>query len=196
MIPLGVLPQSATADVSPDTLALLDAFGQRSYLNAKREADARAVVGYTVPLGAIQKIRGQWAPRKSERLSGTLHRYTWQVANGFSSGEVINDLVDELSSDVRFELIFTCEARACGSSVQWANRVFEERLLYGREVSQRYFVYKVVEATDSVSAQEDESVLARPERSGESVGRLLLYASARSTNRQYLHGEFLQETAE
>lgn len=218
-------PVSVAADPSLAPLAVLSNFGERAYLAATNQAETRAVNAYTVPLGAIQKVRGQWAPRKSERLSGTLYRYTWQVANGFSSEEVVNDLVEELADDARFELIYSCEARACGSSVQWANRIFEERLLYGREVSQRYFVYRVIDVAEGGASVPNSSAVVTPlnngdqersvenrgptaERSpdsvsddsasqvaGKSVGRLLLYASARSSNRQYLHGEFLEQTS-
>ncbi|MEM6544654.1 MAG: hypothetical protein AAF680_07105, partial [Pseudomonadota bacterium] len=109
--------------------------------------------------------------------------------------------------------------------VQWANRIFEERLLYGREVSQRYFVYRVIDVAEGGASVPNSSAVATPlnngdqERSvenrgptaesspdsvsddsasqvaGKSVGRLLLYASARSSNRQYLHGEFLEQTS-
>jgi len=70
------------------------------------------------------------------------------------------------------ELMFQCEARACGPSVQWANRMFQQRVLYGTESSQRYRVY----------------ALAQP---GEQVQRMLIYASARTAERQYLHIEVL-----
>jgi hypothetical protein len=84
----------------------------------------------------------------------------------------VAELGRSLDKDPRAELIFQCEARACGSSVQWANRIFNERLLYGTEESQRYRVYAVI--------------------AGDVSYRLLIYGSARSSDRQYLHAELLE----
>lgn len=132
----------------------------------------KKVRDYLVPLGAIEKIRGVWSPRESERHSGILRRFNWRVLDGYRSEELVAELGRRLDEDPRAELIFKCEARACGSSVQWANRIFNERLLYGTEESQRYRVYAV-------------SV-------GDSQYRMLIYGSARSSDRQYLHAEILE----
>ena len=96
-------------------------------------------------------------------------RYTWQIVDGFSSNEVLEELEAELQDS---ELLFSCEGRSCGQGVQWANRVFRERVLYGRDDLQRYRVYG----------------------SGEQEGgryRVLLFSSSRTADRQYLHAEFL-----
>ncbi|MEM1143800.1 MAG: DUF4892 domain-containing protein [Pseudomonadota bacterium] len=193
---------SASGVAQPSSaLDYLEGLNQLPYLEVSQEGTRRSVARYMVPLGAIQKVRGSWSPRESERLSGTLHRYTWRVLDGFNSQEVIADLVATLGSDDRYELLFSCEARACGSSVQWANRVFEERLLYGREVSQRYFVYRVSESAGPSTPVDTGSSVAPASNqgaSGQGTGmiekRLLLYASARSANRQYLHGEYLESS--
>jgi hypothetical protein len=55
--------------------------------------------------------------------------------------------------------------------VQWANRVFRQRVLYGREDLQRYRVYALEEA----GAQY----------------RLVVYSAARTADRQYLHVDLL-----
>jgi hypothetical protein len=132
----------------------------------------KKVRDYLIPLGAIEKIRGVWSPRESERHSGILRRFNWRVVDGYRSEELEAELAGLLDKDPRAELIFSCEARACGSSVQWANRIFNERLLYGTEESQRYRVYAVTV--------------------GETQYRMLIYASARSSDRQYLHAELLE----
>ena len=69
------------------------------------------------------------------------------------------------------QLLFSCEGRSCGQGVQWANRVFGERVLYGRDDLQRYRVY--------APAEGDEY-------------RLVLFSSARTADRQYLHAELLE----
>jgi len=63
--------------------------------------------------------------------------------------------------------------RACGQGVQWANRVFHQPVLYGREELQRYRVYAI---------------------GADPLNLLVIYASARTADRQYLHAETLRTT--
>ena len=133
------------------------------------QSDA-AVVDHEIGLGAMQKVRGTWRFKTSERQTGRLIRYTWQITDGFTSSEVLAEIEAQVSAA---ELLFSCEGRSCGQGVQWANRVFGERVLYGRDDLQRYRVYGPVE--------------------GEGY-RLILFASARTADRQYLHAELLQIT--
>lgn len=129
---------------------------------------------FLVPLGAIQKVRGVWAPDDSERVTGERVAYTWRVQEGFRAEEFVLALDARLEEDAGASAMFTCEARACGSSVQWANRIFQERMLYGRQESQRYRAWRI-------------------ERGG-SEYRLLVYGSARTTDRQYLRAELIALT--
>ena len=129
------------------------------------------VLDYDVGLGAMQKISGAWKFKRSERFDGKLTGYTWQLTDGFTSLEVIDGLlaqVDELETQA---LMFGCDGRACGNGVQWANRVFHQPVLYGREDMQRYRVFSIGESPRYL---------------------LLIYAAARTADRQYLHTELLQ----
>jgi hypothetical protein len=125
---------------------------------------------HEIGLGAIRKIRGAWQFKNSERRSGVLGRQTWQIIDGFDSAEVLLKLETELAASGGGELLFACDGRSCGQGVQWANRVFGERILYGREDLQRYRVYAL---------------------GGSSQDRVILYSSARTADRQYLHLESL-----
>lgn len=129
------------------------------------------VLDYEVGLGAIQKLSGDWDFKRSERFDGLLTRYTWRIDKGFTSFELMNELrakVDELGTEA---LIFGCDGRACGNGVEWANRAFQQPFLYGRADMQRYRVYSIGESPRYL---------------------LLIYASARTSDRQYLHTELLQ----
>ena len=131
------------------------------------------VIDYEIGLGAMQKVRGAWRFKDSERLSGELTRYTWQIVDGFSSQEVMTELEQAIGAEEGAELLFQCAGRACGHGAQWANRVFRQRVLYGRDDLQRYRVYGVNEGGES---------------------RLVIYSSARTADRQYLHVELLQQS--
>lgn len=131
---------------------------------------------YEVPLGALKKVRGVWGFKDSERLSGRLQRYTWQIVDGFSSLEILEELEAQVVAQPGSTLLFGCEGRACGQAAQWANRVFRQRVLYGREDLQQYRIYSL-----GASAEY----------------RLMIYSSARTADRQYLHVDLLRiEAAE
>ena len=175
-----------------------DGLAGRSYLELTEDADTESVTEYLVPLGAMQKIRGVWAPRASDRFTGERTRYTWRVSDGFSSSEVAAEISEHLANSGA-TIAFACEARACGSSVQWANRIFGERLLYGTEKSQEYRVFEIsgdagadVPAVQTLDQDQDQdqaesgSTAADPGKT-----TILLYASARTNERQYLRLEIL-----
>lgn len=131
------------------------------------------VLDYEIGLGAIQKTGGAWKFKHSERFSGTLTAYTWQIIDGFTSQEVMDGLVGKVDLSEGAQLLFSCEGRACGRGVQWANRVFHQPVLYGREDMQRYRAYSI---------------------GGSPRNLLLIYASARTADRQYLHAQVLEIT--
>lgn len=135
---------------------------------ARSNKDVR---GYEIGLGAMEKVGGQWKFKDSDRSSGVLHRQTWQLIDGFTSLEVMEELIATLEADEQQQLLFSCDGRRCGQAVQWANRVFKERILYGREEMQRYRVYS----------------LGTPAQY-----RVLLFSAARTADRQYLHMEVLE----
>ncbi len=124
-----------------------------------------------VGLGALQKVRSTWQFKDSERVTGEMLRNTWQLASGFSSAELFEELSQKAEQLAGSELLFACSGRACGHGSQWANRVFGQRILYGRDDQQRYSIYRV---------EEDERY------------RLLMYSSVRSTSRQYLHIDLIR----
>ena len=131
----------------------------------------KEVIDHEVGLGAINKVSGAWRFKRSERVSGVLSAYTWQIVDGFTSLEVMDELVTKVVESGTSELLFACAGRACGQGVQWANRVFHQRILYGREQFQRYSVYRL---------------------QSEAEYRLIIYSSSRSADRQYLHVELLK----
>ena len=137
------------------------------------ELDEADVLDYEVGLGAMQKVVGAWRFKHSKRYSGKLTGYTWQVIDGFTSIEVLDELQGQLGELASAELLFECDGRSCGKGVQWANRVFHQPLLYGREDLQRYRVYSLASNPPSM---------------------LVVYAASRTADRQYLHAELLEIT--
>ncbi|MCB1846793.1 MAG: DUF4892 domain-containing protein [Halieaceae bacterium] len=161
----------AQAETAAELLQQLNEFPHAKALDFS-ESEVR---DYEVGLGAMRKVGGAWTFKRSERLDGLLTRYTWQIVDGYTSLEVLDELEATIAERTRGELLFACDGRACGPGVQWANRVFQQRLLYGREELQRYRVY----------AMGDEP-----------FDLLLVYSGSRTADRQYLHAELLQVTGD
>jgi hypothetical protein len=167
LLVLVLIGASAQATTPLQLLLELDDFPHATQI----EFSERDVLDYDVGLGAIQKIGGAWKFKRSERFNGNLTGYTWQIVDGFTSLEVMDALLTQVEALETAELMFSCDGRACGNGVQWANRVFHQPVLYGQESLQRYRVYAIGEAPRNL---------------------LLVYAAARTADRQYLHAELLQ----
>ena len=143
-----------------------------SYPHAKSIARKVEIVrDHEIALSAMQKSSGDWIFRNSERLDGELSRETWQIIDGFTAREVLVRLEAQLDG-AGAEFLFACDYRACGPGAQWASRVFNQRVLYGRADEQRYRVYAVNSAAGEF--------------------RVVLYTGARTSDLQYLHVDVLQ----
>lgn len=171
---------SAAPTLAQQPMALLQQLDD--YPHAKTiEFSESEVVDYEIGLGPIEKLRGSWRFKRSERKSGLLTRYTWQITDGFTSIELMDELLAKVESLSGSELLYSCDGRTCGQGAQWANWVFGQRILYGREEFQRYRVFQLAGA--SAGAEETAA---------DAQYRLLIYSAARSAERQYLHVELLQ----
>jgi len=165
-----MLPAIVVSAEKPAVASLLSVTDSSPH-TSQIDTSQRAVVDHEVGLGAIRKVRGFWQYKDSAGCNGLLSRYTWQVSDGFSAVEVLSELEQGLLALEGAELLFACEGRACGHANQWANRVFGQRLLYGKSDEQRYRVIAVEDAAGTA--------------------RVLLYSSARTADRQYLHADYL-----
>jgi hypothetical protein len=103
--------------------------------------DTPVAADYLLGLGALQKIGGRWRHKKVEQVQGELARYTWKMREGYTAPEGLAWLLRQLPTA---QVLYQCEGRSCGSSAQWANRVFKQRELYGHDERQQYVVLRVV----------------------------------------------------
>lgn len=120
------------------------------------------VKAFPIPLGAMKKIRGSWRLESYHSVTGTLHRYTWQI-----DGLPVSDLFDEIHTTIEAAGLrqrWLCAGRACGNGAEWASRVYQERLLYGRDEAMRYVGFEAANGS-----------------------WLTVFSAARTANRQYLH---------
>ena len=172
-----IFAQAALAAPAPATAtpqALVMALDKYPHA-VQKDTNKLEVADHEIGLGPIQKFGGAWQFEVSERVSGYLSRYTWQIIDGFSAIEVMQEFVAELQKIPGSKELFSCEGRSCGHPAQWANRVFNQRVLYGRQEMQRYRVYAI---------------------EGEPAYRLAIYAGSRTSDRHYLHIDLLEMTVD
>lgn len=154
---LSALALAAELPLEAELTELID-----SHWATERYRDrVETVRGFPIPLGKMKKIRGSWQLEHSEPVSGELERTTWQVR-----GEPVQVLFDEAFAVLkdRATLVWSCNNRGCGNASEWASRVYQERLLYGRDEYQNYAAFRT-----------------------EAGEWLTLFSAARTTDRQYLH---------
>jgi hypothetical protein len=121
---------------------------------------------FLVPLGVMKKRDGVWRADDYKPIVGRIERVTWSVAD-----ESIVTLFDMLRGDLAeaHKLRWECAGRGCGNAAEWASRVFNERLLYGRDEYMRYAAFEAA--------------------SGEWI---TVYSAARTVDRQYLHVDIIR----
>lgn len=130
---------------------------------------------YRLPLGRMQRVDGQVAPSRSERLTGDLYRITYEIPDGFTAEDAFEHFREQLLSTDEVAQ-YECQGRGCGSSNYWANDVFGNRVLYGPVEGQYYM------ASSYRSSQNGRAV----------QGYAALYTVTRGNRRVYAHLDFLE----
>ncbi|TDT41552.1 uncharacterized protein DUF4892 [Halospina denitrificans] len=90
-------------------------------------------------LGAVSEVNNELRVNDSirKRWSGFIRTLRVGRSNR------VEEVADYYRSRIREKeatVLFECQGRACGNSNVWANRVFDESRLYGRDDAQRYWV--------------------------------------------------------
>ena len=90
-------------------------------------------------LGSVSEVNNELRVSDSIRKRWSGFERTLRVGRNLS----VDEVADYYRSRIREKeatVLFECEGRACGNSNVWANRVFEESRLYGRDDAQKYWV--------------------------------------------------------
>ena len=108
-----------------------------------RELDKKqsVVEKHHIALSKNKKVDGRWLFENELKLSGDLEQTLYQIETDEPLENVAAFYRVWVKQSVR-EVQFACEARLCGSSNQWANGFFHQKLLYGPDANQYYWVIK------------------------------------------------------
>ena len=96
-----------------------------------------AVADYRLVLSGLTRAQATTVPTRELRLKGELWRRVWAVEPQFTLQEVSDHFLRQLDG---LETLYQCRALDCGSSHFWANDVFRNARLVGREQFQIYRV--------------------------------------------------------
>ncbi|MFT4886299.1 MAG: outer membrane protein OmpA-like peptidoglycan-associated protein [Pseudohongiellaceae bacterium] len=97
---------------------------------------------HQIALGVVQRA----APESMRRVAGALTKTLYEIPQTYSGDDVFL-FFQTLFNEKSFERLFGCSGRSCGSSNDWANYVFKNRILYGPVQNQFYLAYQ--ESEDS-----------------------------------------------
>ncbi|MAD46416.1 MAG: hypothetical protein CMI02_19275 [Oceanospirillaceae bacterium] len=111
----------------------LEAFPQ-SRLQDEQKED---VAGYRLVLSELKRTQATTYGEEERLLNGQLWRRVWSVAERFPWSEVARHFASQTEGA---DVLYQCQGLDCGSNNFWANEIFGNARLVGREQNQFYQV--------------------------------------------------------
>lgn len=102
---------------------------------------------FLLALSSYKKVDSSWLVDRSQRLSGSLERTTFELPadqNADMGFAFFKDQIDKYN----LRELFHCKARDCGTSNSWANNHFKIIQLYGMDQHQLYGAYEITNADE------------------------------------------------
>lgn len=121
---------AALSDYYPDFVE----FGSATVLNEVKTASSDE---FRLPLDTLKRQNGRMEPKKYLSMQGERHRLTYEIGRDHSSEVVFRYFMAYFASQ-KFEVLYECISLKCGSSSDWANKFFKQRVLNGFDESQHY----------------------------------------------------------
>jgi hypothetical protein len=179
-LPIPTLALLVLACFSPASFAT-DVPGSRDLERVPRMPDAQ-IVDYRqtsdleriYPLGSIRRISGQLRFDGQVDARGDTTSVTYELAPEHSATQAFTAAREALQKQGA-ELLFWCQARDCGESSLWANRVFGNAKLYGADNGQAYLLLRLAPPADNTL--------------------IALYGITRGNRKGYLHVEQFEASA-
>jgi len=96
---------------------------------------------FELTMGPVKRINSLLRPESLLVVRGKKQAITLLSSKRRNAEEIFQHYLDQLSTGS--EVLFQCIGRSCGPSTYWANRIYENALLYGPEQYQRYLFAKI-----------------------------------------------------
>lgn len=130
MAPQPAVANSAVANTNSGVDVL--AFSPARLLEQKQQQQRH----YRLVLSELKRTGATTYGEQEKRLEGELWRRYWAVDTAFSLAEVSDYFARQFQP---LTLLYQCQGLDCGSSHFWANEIFDNGRLVGREANQRYW---------------------------------------------------------
>ncbi len=150
-----------------------DEFPEASLLNEAKEPGESI---YRLPLGTLKRKEGSLHPEHEKKLKGEVRHLTYEIPRDYSPSEVFRHYLNFFIEQKKYQSLYACESRACGSNNHWANVIFSQRVLNGIVDTQRYVAMRAP--------------------SSSSVDYIALYFVQRGNKKNYIHLDLIDVEGE
>lgn len=118
-----VLTQNAVAE---------EAFPRATLVQSEEFDDTE----YRLVLSGLKRRETVTSGKVERLLNGDVKRELWQLSSNHSLSQVMDHYLNQWNGEV----LYQCDGLDCGSSNFWANKIFNNAKLYGRDTKQSYAV--------------------------------------------------------
>ncbi len=101
------------------------------------KATTQTAEKHPMPLSSIKRVSNRLVIESKTDAAGTRSNYLYRVSEATSLEKAVGYYRELLKDQGRIQ--FACEQRNCGASNHWANDIFGNRNLAGRDSDQTYF---------------------------------------------------------
>ena len=144
------------------------AFTGETLLNEKSSLESSV---YRLPLGTLKRKEGRLQPEFEKKLIGSVSHLTYEIGRDAAPSEVFQHYLDFFTQQKKYQTLYRCKSRACGSNNHWANVIFSQRALNGIVDTQRYVALRAP--------------------SSSTVDYIALYFVQRGNKKNYIHLDFI-----
>lgn len=90
---------------------------------------------YRLVISGLKRKRAETSGEVERLITGDVNRQFWQISTNHTVDQVMNYFLDEWQNE---KILYRCKGLDCGSSNFWANEIFDNAKLYGRDKNQAY----------------------------------------------------------
>ncbi|WP_221801274.1 DUF4892 domain-containing protein [Oceanobacter mangrovi] len=100
----------------------------------------KSVSNFRLAMSSLKRQAATTFAAQEVRVSGDLHRWAWEVSEKTDLDQLLQPLLLNLAANPAASILYQCKDLDCGSSHFWANEIFGNGRLVGRDGQQRYLV--------------------------------------------------------
>ena len=92
---------------------------------------------YRLVLSGLKRKRAITSGEVERLITGDVNRQFWQISTNHEVGQILEHFLGQWQDA---QILYRCSGLDCGSSNFWANDIFDNAKLYGRDENQAYVV--------------------------------------------------------